>query len=39
MPVPEDAVELVEADVRDVFGEAFPDGNFEVPEPFHAHPR
>jgi hypothetical protein len=33
MPVPEDAVERVEGDVRAVFGEAFP-GTFAVPEPF-----
>jgi hypothetical protein len=33
MPVPEDAVERVEADVRAVFGVAFP-GTFAVPEPF-----
>jgi hypothetical protein len=33
MPVPDDVVELVEADVRAVFGEAF-DGTFEVPPPF-----
>ncbi len=34
MPVSEEAVELVEADVRAAFGEAFPDGRFEVPRPF-----
>jgi hypothetical protein len=35
MPIPEEAiVELVEADVRSVFDEAFPDGRFEVPPPF-----
>lgn len=34
MPVPDDAVELVQADVEAVFREAFPDGRFEVAEPF-----
>jgi SnoaL-like polyketide cyclase len=34
MPVPDDAVQLVENDVRAVFGEAFPDGRFAVPRPF-----
>ena len=34
MPVPEDAVRLVEDDVKAVFGEAFPDGRFLVPQPF-----
>lgn len=39
MPVPDDAVERVEADVRALFGEAFPDPEspgeeFRVPPPF-----
>ena len=34
MPVPENAVELVEADVRAVFGEAFSGGTFEIRPPF-----
>jgi hypothetical protein len=35
MPVEEEAVRLVESDVRAVFGDAFPDGTFEVARPFH----
>jgi hypothetical protein len=34
MPVPEDVVDLVEADVRALFGEAFSEVRFEIPEPF-----
>jgi SnoaL-like polyketide cyclase len=34
MPIGEEAVRLVEEDVTAVFGEAFPDGTFDVPRPF-----
>lgn len=34
MPVPENAVELVQEDVESVFREVFPDGTFEVARPF-----
>lgn len=34
MPVPENAAELVQADVESVFREGFPDGTFQVAEPF-----
>jgi predicted ester cyclase len=34
MTVPKEAVRLVEKDVRAVFSDAFPDGSFDVPQPF-----